>query len=570
MSLLSTYNSIKSLLVNKLTNKGISDVSVNDGLTTLINKIDDIESGGDVTTTITGNTISGTYPPNTDIPISTTLKAVYENNDEISLDAPLNGADIVYDFIATNDNTHNYTQTIITNSNGVASFNFNTPNKDTYSILVSFLKSEPFNGVSNFLLGTITIFESIIKYFKNVSFSHSEGGSSMDVSYTNNESVTMTVQSFEEDNVTVSRGSQVDYMKKESGFEILPYSPDLTNVTKYVCPYNEYSIVMEQFELGYTDLMIGNIGVSYTSYSDGNKYRVFKVENDGTQSEEFIQSSNILKIRNFEVYDGDNSIEIGDSSNSPYWEELDKNEIICLERNNKLFFEDFVIIDTKLNDNQGYTSYEYEAQGIGEVYIKAQSHDDPTIQTESYLISDWIKKDFTGIGNWVAFSGRVNTFSSNTDTVFTQGNGSKGGVHSQNTIFHLPNDNYVISFKIANGTIGTGVRVGFHSASYDDHHEKAVIGIENDSSGGFKFDYSTSEVTTVTKVTTGVTKLNTDDLIEFEVIGDDVTFYINGVSYGSATLDWLHTPIWLYGQSWSTNNGNFSITDLRVKRIINE
>ena len=127
-----------------------------------------------------------------------------------------------------------------------------------------------------------------------------------------------------------------------------------------------------------------------------------------------------------------------------------------------------------------------------------------------------------------------------------------------------------MSFKVANGTIGIGVRVGLHSASYDDHHEKAVIGIENDSSGGFKFDYSTSEVTTVTKVTTGVTKLNTNDLIEFRVVDDTVTFYINGTSYGSATLDWLHTPIWLYGQSWSTNNGNFSIKDLRIKRIISE
>lgn len=98
--------------------------------------------------------------------------------------------------------------------------------------------------------------------------------------------------------------------------------------------------------------------------------------------------------------------------------------------------------------------------------------------------------------------------------------------------------------------------------------KKAVIGIENDSSGGFKFDYSDSTVTTVTKVTTNVRTLNTGDLIEFEVVDDTVTFYINGVSYGSATLDWLHTPIWLYAQSWSTNNGNFSITDFKVKRII--
>lgn len=554
MSLLSTYNSIKSLLVNKLTNKGISDVSVNDGLTTLINKIDDIESGGDVTTTITGNTISGTYPPNTNIPISTTLKAVYENNDEISLDAPLNGADIVYDFIATNDNTHNYTQTIITNSNGVASFNFNTPNKDTYSILVSFLKSEPFNGVSNFLLGTITIFESIIKYFKNISFSHSEVGSSMNVSYTNNESVTMTVQSFEEDEITPSIGSQVDYLigtiLGEDDYEDITLEPN----TEYDLNGYDFDIIQlnRDGDRGHDILYFGDY--ERAIYYDGNKYVL---------SGYYDQSCNEYYVRDGIIHACSNEVSVSDMIITTV-----VNNIVIRKYNN--IEDDFVVVDTVLNDTQGLSSYEYEAQGIGEVYIKAQSHDDPTIQTESYLISDWIKKDFTGVGNWIAFTGRVNTFSSNTDTTFTQGNGSKGGVHSQNTIFHLPNDDYVISFKIANGTIGTGVRVGFHSASYDNHHEKAVIGIENDSSGGFKFDYSTSDVTTVTKVTTGVSKLNTDDLIEFEVIGDDVTFYINGTSYGSATLDWLHTPIWLYGQSWSTNNGNFSITDLRVKRIINE
>ena len=80
-------------------------------------------------------------------------------------------------------------------------------------------------------------------------------------------------------------------------------------------------------------------------------------------------------------------------------------------------------------------------------------------------------------------------------------------------------------------------------------------------------DYSNSNVTTVTKVATNLNKLYTDDLIEFKIADDTVGFYINETQYSSATLDWLHTPIWLYGQSWSTNNGNISIKDFKVKKI---
>ena len=221
------------------------------------------------------------------------------------------------------------------------------------------------------------------------------------------------------------------------------------------------------------------------------------------------------------------------------------------------------VLDSVITDNNGVLSYNYTPHGIGDVYIKAQINN---ISSDICYIDDWYHKGFSNVGSWIAFSGRVNTFSSNTDTTFTQGNGSKGGVHSQNSVFYIPNDDYIASFKIADGTIGTGVRIGFHSASYDDHHEKAVIGIENDTSGGFKFDYSNSNVTTVTKVTTGVTKLNTDDLIEFRVVDDTVAFYINGTQYDSATLDWLHTPIWIYAQSWSNNNGNMSIKDFKVRK----
>lgn len=533
MSLIGAYNSIKSLIVTKLISKGVSNVNINQGMTTLINKINDIETN--IPTTLNG-VVNGTYPPNVDVNLSFGLSSSFENDDGVGIDAPITNADIgIYI-----DNT--LEETITTDNNGVASYILNIDTKGTYSFIVVFDESRPFD--SAILTGLITIFISIIKYFKNITFTHNNGGSSMSVSYNNNESITMSVQSFEEDNTTVSLGSQVDYLIGTSigGSEDIALEPNV-----------EYDLTGYDFDIIEMDIL--DIGQYSILFDNRNDY--------------YLSNSNYVDIRQLKVVDntlyiinGYGEYEIGVLDNLKV---TTYNEYGVLRKYEK---DNFVVEDTVLNNNQGYSSYTYNAQGIGDVYIKAQSHDDPTIHTDNYLISDWIKKDFINIGEWVPFTGRVNTFSSNTDTVFTQGNGSKGGVHSQNTIFYLPNDDYIVSFKVNNGTIGTGVRVGLHSASYNDHHEKAVLGIENDSSGGFKFDYSDSNSTTVTKITTGVTKLATGALIEFEVIDDTVTCYIDGVSYTSVTLDWLHTPIWLYGQSWSTNNGNFSITDFRVKRII--
>ena len=533
MSLIGAYNSIKSLIVTKLTNKGVGNVNTSQGMTTLINKIDDIETN--VPTTLSGD-LFGTYPPNVDVNLNFELYSSFENDDGVSIDAPIMNADIG---IYIDDTLE---ETITTDNDGVASYILNIGVKGNYSFIVVFDESRPF--ASALLSGVITIFISIIKYFKNISFFHSDGDSSMSVSYSNNESITMSVQSFEEDNVTVSLGSQVDYLVGTS----IGGSEDIALESNV-----EYDLTGYDFDIIEMDILdIGQYSILFHSNKD---YYL-----EGTNYEDIQQ----LKVVNNILYiiQRNNEYQVGVLDNlrvTAY------NGYGVLRKYEK---DDFEIVDTVLNNNQGYTSYIYNAQGIGDVYIKAQSHDDSTINTDAYLISDWIRKDFSNIGEWIAFTGRVNTFSSNTDTVFTQGNGSKGGVHSQNTIFYLPNDDYIVSFKVNNGTIGTGVRVGLHSASYNDHHEKAVLGIENDSSGGFKFDYSDSNSTTVTKVTTGLTKLATGTLIEFEVIDDTATCYINGVSYTSVTLDWLHTPIWLYGQSWSTNNGSFSITDFRVKRII--
>lgn len=64
-----------------------------------------------------------------------------------------------------------------------------------------------------------------------------------------------------------------------------------------------------------------------------------------------------------------------------------------------------------------------------------------------------------------------------------------------------------------------------------------------------------------------MTSLNEGDIIKFKVIDDDVSMYINNTLYTTVTLDWLHTPIWLYAQSWSTNTGSMSIKDFKVKNI---
>lgn len=466
MSLISTYNSIKELIVTKLRGKGVNNVSSNQGLTTLINKIDDIEDT--FPTVIRGDNISGVYPPNVDIPISTVLSLVYENDDDVSVDAPLNNADVIYNFVGAENY---YSDVITTGDDGVAFLNFNTDKMDTYSVLVSFLESRPFEAVSDFLLGTITIFESIIKYFRNITFTNSDGTDSRTVSYMDNQSVTMTVQSFEEDGVTVSRGSQVDYLLGSSIGERSYEDIILTQNVEYDLTGYEFDILFDY------DYQFVGAGLNVLEIDDIINLADTSDMVDGVN----IYQQNVLKRR----YTNPFFRIIGNEVYLLHSDTLEIKEYLTDINNlnvtahvqgfsirKYIDIDDFEIVDTVLNDNQGLTSYEYEAQGVGDRYIKAQSHDDPTIQTDPYLISDWVKKDFTGVGNWIAFSGRVNTFSSNTDTVFTQGNGSKGGVHSQNTIFHLPTEDYVVSFKIYNGTIGVGVRVGLHSASYDDHHEK--------------------------------------------------------------------------------------------------
>ena len=74
----------------------------------------------------------------------------------------------------------------------------------------------------------------------------------------------------------------------------------------------------------------------------------------------------------------------------------------------------------------------------------------------------------------------------------------------------------------------------------------------------------------MTKVDTTLSSIPNESLVEFEVTGTTVKMYLNGILYVTTTLDWLHTPIWLYGQSWGSNTGSLSITDFRVKRVINE
>lgn len=394
---------------------------------------------------------------------------------------------------------------------------------------------------------------SPVNILDNVSFTHSDGTTSRDVSYMNNESTTMNVQGFEDAN-TIAINGEIDFL--------LGTGEDYRDIT--LTPDVEYDFTGHDFDiirLNHTGTYNGSalsIGDKTILYDAADNYGISGLQRDTATN---------FKIRDGKIYCCDNNTKYVTPSDLKVIA-FASNIIIRIYN----CINNYSLIGTQTTNNQGYASYEYEATGQGEFYIKAQSHNDSTVTTSDYLISDWIYKDFTNYGGWSAFSGRNTSSMSISDNTLRVTSGNKGGAHSVNTIFNLPNDDYEVSFKIteATKTDSNGVRIGIHSANYSDHHEKACCGIAYVGGTGNKvsFDYSNNNVTAVTKEVIA-DNLTVGDIIRFRVEGTTLKCYHNDSLYVTETLAWLHDPMWLYAQSWGTGTANMSITDFRVKRIIN-
>ena len=395
---------------------------------------------------------------------------------------------------------------------------------------------------------------SPVNILDNVSFTHSDGTTSRNVSYINNESTTMSVQGLKDVSTPAING-EIDFL--------LGTGEDYRDIT--LTPNVEYDFTGHDFDIiqlrhtcapsqTQSILRIGNTTIVFNYVDD------YHLAN-GRGDEEFN-----YKVKDNKLYCCNVTTRYTTLSNlktTAYVNNIIVRVYNCMN---------YSLIDTQRTNNQGYASYEYEATGQGEFYIKAQSHEDSTISTDSYLISDWIYKDFTNYGGWSAFSGRNTSSMSISDNTLRVTSGNKGGAHSVNTIFNLPNDDYEVSFKITETTKtdSNGVRIGIHSANYSDHHEKACCGIAYVGGTGNKisFDYSNNNVTAVTKEVIA-DNLTVGDIIRFRVEGTTLKCYHNDSLYVTETLAWLHDPMWLYAQSWGTGTANISITDFRVKRIIN-
>lgn len=229
------------------------------------------------------------------------------------------------------------------------------------------------------------------------------------------------------------------------------------------------------------------------------------------------------------------------------------------------------LLGTSTTNTNGFYTYTFSPTTNGSINLHTvfdgtDDYSSCTSNNASITVEDYLVRGFANVGSWVAFAGRNNTYTSNTATTMTQINGSKGGVHSSNTIFECSGD-YDVSFQIHEDTVWLqGMRIGLHSANCPDAHEQGVYSISLDT-GKITFDYSETDVTTVTKYTTTYTELDTGTVVKFKVRGTTLSLYFDDTLIKEVTLSWLNDPIWLYGQSWSTGAGKFVITDFKVKEI---
>lgn len=391
---------------------------------------------------------------------------------------------------------------------------------------------------------------SPVNILDNINFTHSNGTTSRNVSYVNNESTTMNVQGFEDVNAIAING-EIDFLLGTGeAYKDITLTPNV----EYDFTGHDFDII----QLNHTNSNVLSIGNTNISWDAADNYGLSGLQSDTATN---------FKIKDGKIYCCNKDTKYITPSNL---------KVVAFASNIVIRIYNCInysLIDTQTTNNQGYASYEYEATGQGEFYIKAQSHNDSTVVTNDYLISDWIYKDFTNYGGWSAFSGRNTSSMSISDNTLSITSGNKGGAHSVNTIFDLPNDDYEVSFKITETTkvASNGVRIGIHSANYSDHHEKACCGIAyagESSNNKITFDVSDNNVTAVTKTTIG-DNLAVGDIIRFRVEGTTLKCYHNDSLYVTKTLAWLHDPIWLYCQSWGSGSSSMSMTDFRVRRIIN-
>ena len=200
--------------------------------------------------------------------------------------------------------------------------------------------------------------------------------------------------------------------------------------------------------------------------------------------------------------------------------------------------------------------------GTTDLYIAKNYPSDKLVENHT--------QGFENVGNWIAFLGKNNTFTSNTDTTMTQINGSEGGVHSENIIFQS-DSHYEVSFAIDEETIwGDGMRIGIHSSKYS-IEERGCLGISRDN-GQIVIDYASDTDSEVTKYITNYTELQYGTIVKFKIINMNQSpiaeiYFDDELITTIDQLYWLYNELWLYAQSWGDGESELVITDFKIINI---
>lgn len=237
-------------------------------------------------------------------------------------------------------------------------------------------------------------------------------------------------------------------------------------------------------------------------------------------------------------------------------------------------YEGNTVVGTAITNNNGVYNYSYAPATSGDYIIHSEfegtiDYDDCVSSNNNLTVEALLCNGFADTYPFTIFTGRNLSATTVTDNSITQTSGNKGGGHTSTTIFEEAG-NYEVSFRITESTItaSNGVRVGIHSANTDVLEQSCIgLGYSGDTNTNINFDYADSDVSTVTKLNTGLTSLSNGDIVKFRIIGNTLTAYINNTSYLETTMTWLHEPMWFYVQSWGSGTASISIDNFKVRKI---
>ena len=216
MSLSSTYLSRKALIADNLQSMGVLSADADDGLTTLANKILDIEpsiSGLDLDTSLTIHSSDTSCSIGQSIMFWAELKADYDDETatDVDLSGVLTGATIEF----KNGNT--VLGSVVTDSDGIAYYTHTFNTEGIYNITASFAGTENFDDCVSTSITVSVIYEMSITADKPI------------LSYNDHEEATITANL--SDGTTGISGETLSYEILDKNDNVLDSGSDVTDAS---------------------------------------------------------------------------------------------------------------------------------------------------------------------------------------------------------------------------------------------------------------------------------------------------------------------------------------------------